>query len=836
MSPGTHIQLQLMMSSGFSVFRAGVALVFMCSFYKSTEDSLPELSPQQFFSTLQPGKASLAYFCQVGSPSNSVFLEELKEAIRPLQDYGISVAKVNCVKEEASRYCGKEEGLMKAYLFRGNILLREFPTDTLFDVNAIVAHVLFALLFNEVKYVTTLEDLHSIENSLKGKANMIFSYVEAIGTPEHRAVMEAAFVYGTSYQFALTTEIALLENTGPENIGRAHLYFFHCELVLDLTEYCRRTPMEQPLTTLNIHMFIKTMKAPLLMEIAEDPQQVSTIHLQLGLPLVFIISRRATYEADRRTAEWLAWHLLGKAGILLLLRDSVDVNIPQHANVAFRRAEKESPVEYLVLNAVDLIVSHVKNSMHIEEKQETQEDEDGDEEDPDLAVQDDEVAGTVYRDRKRLLPLELTVELTEETFNATITTSDSIVLFYAAWHAVSMAFLQSYIDVAIKLKGTSTFLLTRIDCADWSEVCAKQNVTAFPVVKLYKEGESPVSYAGMLGTKDLLKFIQINRISCPVNIASIQEAEKYLRGELYTDLFSSTRMSVLGLFSPAMTSVKENFRQAGKHLRGSVITGVYSEDDVWILSKKYATTLPALLLARPKEGRIESVPLDTTSVQDMVQILANAQLEAFPEITVENLPAYLRFQRPLLILFSDGSINRQYRNTALALVRQKQLDSFTPCWLNLKNTPVGRGILKAYFGSLPPLPQLLLVNLHSGGQVYAFPSSQSVTEQNLVLWLKKLEAGLENPITVLSTQEWKPPLPAFDFLSMMDAPTSDAPTKKVRECQKETEIQESVERRQGDKSVSRREPPPVELLRIKRWNKSNWPKEAEESSPLDRDL
>lgn len=55
-----------MMSSGIGVFRAGVALVLMCGFSKSAEDALPELSPEQYFSTLQPGKASLAYFCQVG--------------------------------------------------------------------------------------------------------------------------------------------------------------------------------------------------------------------------------------------------------------------------------------------------------------------------------------------------------------------------------------------------------------------------------------------------------------------------------------------------------------------------------------------------------------------------------------------------------------------------------------------------------------------------------------------------------------------------------------------------------------------------------------------------
>ncbi|XP_011917218.1 PREDICTED: thioredoxin domain-containing protein 16 isoform X2 [Cercocebus atys] len=773
-----------MMSSGFSVFRVGISFVIMCSFYMPTVDSLLELSPQKYFSTLQPGKASLAYFCQADSPRTSVFLEELNEAVRPLQDYGISVAKVNCVKEEISRYCGKEKDLMKAYLFKGNILLREFPTDTLFDVNAIVAHVLFALLFNEVKYITNLEDLQNIENALKGKANIIFSYVRAIGIP-----------------------------------------------VLDLTQQCRRTLMEQPLTTLNIHLFIKTMKAPLLTEVAEDPQQVSTVHLQLGLPLVFIVSQQATYEADRRTAEWVAWRLLGKAGVLLLLRDSLEVNIPQHANVVFKRAEKGVPVEFLVLHDVDLIISHVEHNTHIEE---IQEDEDDDMEGPDIDVQDDEVAETVFRDRKRKLPLELTVELTEETFNATVMASDSIVLFYAGWQAVSMAFLQSYVDVAVKLKGTSTMLLTRINCADWSDVCTKQNVTEFPIVKMYKKGENPVSYAGMLGTKDLLKFIQLNRISYPVNITSIQEAEEYLSGELYKDLISYSSVSVLGLFSPTMTTAKEDFSEAGNDLKGYAITGIYSEEDVLLLSNKYAASLPALLLARHTEGKIESIPLAITRAEDIVQIVTDALLEMFPEITVENLPSYFRLQKPLLILFSDGSINPQYKKAILTLVKQKYLDSLTPCWLNLKNTPVGRRILRAYFDPLPPLPVLVLVNLHSGGQVFAFPSDQAIIEENLVLWLKKLEAGLENHITILPAQEWKPPLPAYDFLSMMDAATSQHSTRKIPKCMKETDVQENDKEQHEDKSAVRKEP--IETLRIKHWNRSNWFKEAEKSFRHDKEL
>ncbi|KAK1339211.1 hypothetical protein QTO34_019888 [Cnephaeus nilssonii] len=622
-----------------------------------------------------------------------------------------------------------------------------------------------ALLFNEVKYITTLEDLQNIENALKGKANIAFSYVRAIGTPEHRAVMEAAFVYGNTYQFVLTTEIALLESIGMEDIKYAHLYFFHCKEVLDLTQQCRRTLMGQPLTTVDIYRFIKSMEAPLLTEVAEDPQQVSTVHLQLGLPLVFIVSQQATYEADRRTAEWIAWRLLGKAGVLLLLRDSLEVDIPQQANVVFKR-EEGMPVEFLVLHDVDLVISYVENNTYIEE---TREDEADDMEGPDMGMQDDEVAESVYGDRKRQLPLELTVELTGETFNATVMASDSIVLFYAGWQAVSMAFLHSYVNLAVKLKGTPAMLLTRINCADWPDVCTKQNVTEYPVVKMYKEGENPVTYSGMLGTEDLLKFIQL--ISCPVNITSIQEAEEYLSGELYKDLISYSGVSVLGLFSPTMTTAQEDFTEAGKYLKGCVITGIYSEEDVLILSNKYTATLPALLLARHKESQ--------------------------PEITVENLPTYIRLQKPLLILFSDGIINPEYQKAILTLVKRRNT------WIQ-KNTPVGRRILQAYFEVLPPLPVLVVVNLHSGGQVFAFPSDQGITEQNLLLWLNKLEAGLESHITILSAQEWKPPLPAYDFLRMMDAAASQHPTRKGPECMKETDIQEN-DKQPEDKSAVRKE-------------------------------
>lgn len=51
---------------------------------------------------------------------------------------------------------------------------------------------------------------------------------------------------------------------------------------------------------------------------------------------------------------------------------------------------------------------------------------------------------------------------------------------------------------------------------------------------------------------------------------------------------------------------------------------------------------------------------------------------------------------------------------------------------------------------------------------------------------------------------------------------------------KEQGVQESAEQPREGPSTARRGP--AEVLRIKHWNKSNWPKEAEESSRHHKEL
>ncbi|NXS57819.1 TXD16 protein, partial [Brachypteracias leptosomus] len=756
-----------------------------------------ELSPQEYFSSLQAGKASLAYFSHNVSPGAQPFLEQVESSAEALQDYGISVVKVNCPKEDVSRYCGKENALRKAYLFRGNVLLREFPTDALFDVNSIVANMLFALLFNEVKYVETLADLQNIENTLKGRLNMVFAYVPATGTAEHRAVMEAAFAYGTIHQFVLTTEATLLEDTSKDDASSAQLLFCHCQQATDLTQPCRRTAMGQALTLLNIHRHLKLMAAPLVTEVAEDPEKVSTVHLQLGLPLVFILSQKETYEADKRTAEFVAWKLLGKAGVALLSRDLVDLNVLLRANVALKTPDEGVPIKYLVLEDTDEVLTLVEDKNKVEQIQEEEEEEEGEKENNNQDIQDDQVVEAVARDKKRELPLELIRVLTEETFHsALLEAARTVVLFYASWEAVSQAVLRSYIEVADHLKGTQGVLLSGVNCWDWPGVCTKENVTQFPTIRIYKKGEHWVRYDGMWATQELTSFILLSQVSCPLKLATIGEAEGYLRGEFPAELSSLHHTSLLGVFSSATSEARAAFEEAGNILSGHVRMGMYSEDDALALAHKYLVSPPALLVARSRGQSVEGIALSQQSTQDLVQMIRHELLDIFPEITVENLPHHLQLRKPFLILFSDGDSSQVERQEMLKLAKGGPQQAFVACWLNLRKTPVGRGVLKTYFTTMPPLPVLLWVNLHAGGQVFKFPPEQPMSEMNILSWLEKLQAGLELPSSTLSEDDWKPPLPAYDFLQMMEM--AELPLHTSHHHHGDTPVQHPPESPGGD--------------------------------------
>uniref|UniRef100_A0A3B5MUU7 Thioredoxin domain containing 16 n=1 Tax=Xiphophorus couchianus TaxID=32473 RepID=A0A3B5MUU7_9TELE len=235
------------------------------------EESRPQRCPQQ----AQEQKHALVAEALVAVMQDEPELQvdenkEERKSAEALQDYGVLVGKVTCKKEPVQAYCTDAKQQHRAFLFRGGKEFLSFSLDTVFDVNSIVAEVLFAILRDEVKYVHTDADLLTLEKAAKGKKDIVLGHVRSLGTQEHRSLMETAYVYGSKYQFILITGGPVLKQLGVnESSQLSRVWFVHCRVHGTVTtpvtsERCPLTRMRTALSTLSLHTFLQLMEAPLV--------------------------------------------------------------------------------------------------------------------------------------------------------------------------------------------------------------------------------------------------------------------------------------------------------------------------------------------------------------------------------------------------------------------------------------------------------------------------------------------------------------------------------------------------------------------------------------------
>ncbi|XP_026098366.1 thioredoxin domain-containing protein 16 isoform X1 [Carassius auratus] len=765
-----------------------MCIVYLAAFLFSLtseqcSSKLIEDSSQSFMERMHSGKTSFIYFGNHVNPTIKLFVEQLVMSADALQDYGISVVKVNCSKDAIANYCTGEKLMTRAYLFRGSEVLRSFDIDTVFDVNAIVSHVLFSVLFNEVRYVHTPAELLRVESTAKQNSDIVVGHIPVLGLPEHRALMEAAFVYGTKYQFVQTTGTLVLKHMGvvDPSSSQARLWFLHCKGVSRRSDPCPSTPMRKTLNTINIHTFLQLMEAPLVTESVLDPSEVDVVHMHLGVPVLYLFSQPQTQHLDRATAQTLALQLRGEVGVVLIHRDSPNVKAALKYNAAYRLPQED--VTYFTLNSAEGVVKLFKEELLQEHKLE---DEEEDEEHwSDLDILDDEVSESVYRDRDLMLDLESVIELTSDTFQTTVTQNEiTVVLFYFKWDAVCMAFIQSYIEVADALEGMNGVKLAAVNCGEWTDICSDQNVTSFPTVLIYRPMAEAQLYRGMLGTKCLHGFILLSLVSSPYLLSSSAEVMSFLEGDLYSKHMYLTPVRVLGLFSSTHDMGVTPFEEAARLLRGETILGLFAhkEAEQWV--EGLSVNLPALLVSRGPGVPHEVYSLPSSSPTDLVSLIKQVELDRFPELTVENLPWYLELGKPLLLLFI-GKEDSTESTKALAEIKRPlssgQLDSFLPCWIHLGRTPVGRSILEKYLGFVPPLPVLVMSRLKTGEEVFLFPPERPLMAKNILQWIHDVQSGHEQPAGLIPDGKWGPPVPFFDFLAIMD---QEAPTYAAQRAPK----------------------------------------------------
>uniref|UniRef100_A0A672P825 Thioredoxin domain containing 16 n=1 Tax=Sinocyclocheilus grahami TaxID=75366 RepID=A0A672P825_SINGR len=672
---------------------------------------LIEDSSQSFMERTHTGKTSFIYFGNHVNPTIKLFMEQLEMSADALQDYGISVVKVSKISLQVSPECQKKElsDVLRIPLFQTFTVAP--PTFNEVDISA-------------VRYVHTPAELLRVESAAKQNSGIVVGHIPVLGLPEHRALMEAAFVYGTKYQFVQTTGTLVLKHMGvvDPSSSQARLWFLHCKDVSRRSDPCPSIPMRKPLNTINIHTFLQLMEAPLT-EAVLDPSEVDVVHMHLGVPVLYLFSQLQTQQLDRATAQTLALQLRGEVGVVLIHRDSPNVKTSLKYNAAYRLPQED--VKYFTLNSAEGVVKLFKEELLQEHKFE---DEEEDEQHwSDLDILDDEVSESVYRDRDLMLDLESVIELTSDTFQITVTQNYvTVVLFYFKWDAVCMAFIQSYVEVADALEGMNGVKLAAVNCGEWTDILL-----------------CPLTHTSL--------------VSNPYLLSSSAEVMSFLEGDLYSKYMYLTSVRVLGLFSST-------------HDMGKV--------------EGLSVNLPALLVSRSPGVPYEVYSLPSSSPTDLVSLIKQVELDRFPELTVENLPWYLELEKPLLLLFI-GKEDSTESTKALAEIKQLlssgQLDSFLPCWIHLGRTPVGRPILEKYLGFVPPLPVLVMSRLKTGEEVFLFPPERPLMAKNILQWIHDVENGQEQPAGLIPDGKWGPPVPFFDFLAIMD---QEAPTYAAQRAPK----------------------------------------------------
>ncbi|XP_061128390.1 thioredoxin domain-containing protein 16 isoform X1 [Syngnathus typhle] len=809
-----------------------------CTDIFNTSGLLLEFTAVDFYEKINSGKMIFIYFENQVSQSISLFLGELKKSADVLKDYGILVGKINCNKEMVPSYCMKETAQHTAFLFRDGKEFVNFDLDTVFDVNSVVSEVLFAILRDEVKYVHSDADLSVMEKSVKGKKDIVLSYVNSLGTQEHRSVMETAYVYGSKYQFILITGGPVLKHLGVHRASPlSRVWFLHC--TAPYSERCPLTPMRTPLSTLSLHTFLQLMEAPLLAEVYKDPSAVARPQFPYQqTPQVFLFSNSETEQLDRDTANTLAWRLRGIALLTLVHRKSPAVKTPVEYNVAYKLPDKGFEVKYLTLDNLDALLElfyhHEADEMQDEELEGEECDTEDNVSNGDL---EDEIVASVYENRGHLVHMDSITQLTSDDFpNAVAQSGLTVVLFYLKWDAVSTAFISSFTEVAERLgdAGVVDVHMSAVDCGEWTDLCAAQPVgsrpvpfkpiTAFPSVLLLSPQELIQEYRGMLGCEPLLRFILLSRPSSPQILSTQQEVTSFLHVTPHHELAGFIPDRIVGLFSShAHAAGLSAFNEAAKSLRGRVLSALLTD----VLAQEWAAdlsvNLPAVLVF--PSWRRDSQPSVLTlfsSVDNLVSQIDAALLHPLPELTVENLPSFLSLGKALLLLFvgeEEDEIGLRQNKALLEEMKGvlelggERMEPYLTCWIHLGRTPAGMSVLGSYLGSMPPLPALVLTHLPSGHEVYEYPPNTPITAQSVLQWLQRVEEARESPAGMLGKDDWPPSVEFYDFLKIMDEEEPGfAKQRGPKKQEKEVEMDEAgLDVEEGTTDSSYRTPHHSEL-------------------------
>lgn len=437
-----------------------------------------------------------------------------------------------------------------------------------------------------------------------------------------------------------------------------------------------------------------------------------------------------------------------------------------------------------------------------------------DEELPAEETEDDEVSMTILKVKPTPVPEDLVPALTDKTFDVLKQGNDLLVVdFFQPWDARSKAFLQPYVDAATSLGGLDVgdfaIKLARVNCFDWSDVCEKNNITMYPTIKMFRKGSDDIIYNGPLDSGHLTKAVLLLQPTVPLPLKSKDEVEMFFDGKLPKMAKAVTDIALVGMFMDEKVKEFTAYKSAAQSLHSRFLLGYVTGETATSLSAEYGLRLPALLVFKRNDPyQAMSIFSDPFTSQSIVDFVHRSNIPSFGELTPFNLPMYLPYKHPLLIVFRSDSEDTSITPVIKKIARDNSLLSVFLCWMPVySSNDVNAEILKAYTGSGDTLPALVMVN-HDKGAVYHYKGE--VSKPAILNWVEDIRSGAEPPSGSLSEGEWKPLLEGYDFLRMIDEEEEEKERKRYKKQKLEQavkeEISEEEEKREKEWSSEAKDP------------------------------
>ncbi|XP_066290206.1 thioredoxin domain-containing protein 16-like isoform X2 [Branchiostoma lanceolatum] len=812
-----------------SVFICLVTFLVTCTLVATKEFGVVNTVPSAEFEGFigSPSTLTAVYFYKRQLQRLKNFLQAFNSTASFMKLYQVQFGRVNCDIDPVATYCDKPDVDQSVFIFRNDHVAAKLALDTMYDKDSIASNIFQVMLSSEVPVLQSWIDLSHQEQRYMGDKDIIFSWQKAIGTYEHRVFMEFAFAYGSTYKFAFATNKKVAEDAelrDAKMVKEPALWVLHCSEEEKTAKTCRQTRFRLPIVLSDVLAFLRSLKTPYYVDMPLN--QELTPYESMKLDLVYVVTDNSNEHEAREMADKLGKALRGQAGVILLNIDVVSEATLESLATDTERL-KEVPVVVAQINGQDnlhfmhhfnegplvedlevLISEHRQTAA--ERKRVTQENEE-EFDVPEEEIQDDVVAEAVYRSRYAQLDLTYAPALTDKTFPATLKEKPLVVVvFYLSWDPRSAAFLGSCSEASLALKDdtSNSSPLARVACDDWPDVCQLNNVSSYPVTKVFRDGQYLKDYTGMLDTTALVNFVKLLQLPAPVELKSVEEVTNFRE-----DLLSAgaTNTAVLGLMGQDDQAV-ETFTSAARELQGDFLLGLVKDKALaQEVGAMYGSSVPGVVVVKkddkyqpfkPFSGKIFHKP-------SLVKFIRLASLPIFPELTPKNFPSFFIQDKPFVILFGG-------RGEELESIGQIAATEELPvifCQMNVFSpTSLGAELLQHYVPDAG-LPALVMVK-HKTGGVFEYPYPDDLSKEKVTGWVRGCENGDILANNELQEEKWGPMMPGYDFLAFIDAEGDSAKQKTEAHHHHKVEHDESEGYEPEEDEVPEEEEVPTEGSRL----------------------